>query len=82
MAVIVEHSESGARYVLVGTGFGIFRTAKPSWFFGNLVPDKTSGERSVVAVCDEDGTIRWFKFQELVVVSIDGEAPGRVLGSA
>ena len=39
MAVIVEHRETGDRFVLVGTGFGAYKATKPNWFFGNLLAD-------------------------------------------
>ena len=81
MAVIVKHRETGERYVLVGTGFGAYKATKPNWFFGNLMADEQSGELSVVAVCNAEGGIGWFQSNELLVVSIDGEAPDIVLGT-
>ena len=58
MAVIVEHRDTGERYVLLGTGFGAFRASKPNWLLGSLVPDEESGEHSVVAVSTAVGAVR------------------------
>jgi hypothetical protein len=81
VAVIVRHRESGERYVLIGTGFGAYHATKPNWFFGNLVADQKSGEISVVAVCNGEGSIGWFMSSDLSVDSVDGVAPSVVLGT-
>lgn len=38
MAIIVEHKDSGKKYILLGTGFGTFKALRPSIFFGNWFP--------------------------------------------
>ena len=38
MATIMEHRESGNRYILLGTGYGAYKSSRPSRVFGNLIP--------------------------------------------
>ena len=79
MATIVMHKASGTKYVLLGTGFGAFKASRPSVFFGNLLPDEESGELTMVAVCDSKGNIGWIHSEELIVVEVDGKAPGEMV---
>ncbi len=79
MTVIVKHRETGDRYVVVGTGFGMFRAVKPNWLLGNFAADSQSGSKSLVAVCNAEGEIGWINSSDLQVVSIDGDAPSIVL---
>ena len=79
MATIVMHRDSGARYVLLGTGFGAFKASRPSVFFGNLLPTDESGELTMVAVCDSKGNIGWIHSEELIVVEVDGKAPAEMV---
>jgi len=76
MATIVREPRSGGHYILLGAGFGAYKSTHPSMFFGSLAPWEDSGEVSVVAVCDHEGRIGWLNSHELQVVSIDGKAPG------
>ena len=82
MAVIVQHRTSDEKYVLVGTGFGAYKALKPNWFFGNMMADEESGEISVVAVCNADGDIGWFRSNELRIISIDGQDPAGAISGA
>ena len=81
MTTIVRHLESGREYVLVGTGLGMFRAVKPHWFLGDLGKTTEEGVHSCVAAADAEGLIQWFDSDDLVVVSVDGQAPGALLGS-
>ena len=78
MAIIVEHEGMGLRFVLIGTGYGMYRSAMPG-ALGALTPIEDEGEKGFVAVCDSKGRIRWFESHELRVVSIDGQSPADAL---
>nr|WP_150959579.1 hypothetical protein [Aneurinibacillus sp. XH2] len=80
MAVVVLHKPSGERYLLLGTGFGAYKAARPSLFGGNLFPHEEAGEIPAAAVCDELGNIHWFYTEELQVLEIDGMEVGRLYG--
>ena len=82
MATIVQHHQTGRRYVLLGTGFGAYSSSRPGVFFGSLSPDEDSGTMDMVAVCDEAGQIGWVHSRELAVVEVDGRPPGELLGGA
>jgi len=75
MATIVVQRSTGRRYVLVGTGYGMAETATPGVFWGNWAPDVKRSEMSLVAVCDADGSIGWYRLEEIQVVEIDGKPP-------
>ena len=79
MAIIVEKIESGERYILVGTGFAAYESARPSVIFGNLLPSEKQGTSGMVAVCDSEGNISWIEHQALRVVEIGGFKPGEIL---
>jgi len=79
MAVIVEQKEMKRRFVVIGTGYGSFRSERPSLFFGNLLPNVKADELSLVAVCNAEGRIGWCPSHELRVVSIDGKSPAELL---
>lgn len=80
MATIVQHKESGERFVLLGTGLGMTATARPSLLFGVLSPAEEESVTTAVAVCDGTGAIRWVRSSSLTVVSVDGKAPAEILG--
>lgn len=79
MATVVAHRSTGHRYILVGAGFGMYKSSRPGILFGNLDPQEQSGSASLLAVCDGAGQIGWIASHELVVVSVDGRAPGEHL---
>lgn len=79
MATIVQSKLDGKKYVLLGTGFGAFKATRPGVFFGNLVPEEEKGEITMVAVCDDDGQIRWTHSDALTVVKVDGQSPAALL---
>lgn len=73
MATIVLHRKSGRRFVLLGTGFGAYKSARPSVFGGNLFPREEEGRMPLAAVCDKNGLIEWFYTDELIVEEVDGQ---------
>ena len=80
MATIVFHQQTGKRFLLVGTGYGAFKSSRPSFFGGSLFPHEEEGQIPLAAICGSDGRIEWVYTNELVVVEIDGrrvqEIPG------
>ena len=82
MATIVTHKEKGGRYAVLGAGFGMFRTARPSMIFGNLAPSTDEGSESVLALCDGQGEVAFGRAKEFRVVSIDGQSPDAILTNA
>lgn len=79
MATIVQHLNHSGKYILLGTGFGAFKSTRPSFFGGNLVPHEDEGVIKAVAVCDKDGVIQWFNPEDLRVIEVDGVAVADVL---
>lgn len=75
MATIVLHKPTGECFVLIGTGFGAYSSSSPSFFGGNLFPNKEYGEVECAAVSDAAGTIRWLPTEELQVLEVDGKSP-------
>lgn len=82
MPVIVRHKESHARYVLLGAGFGAYKTSRPGLLFGNWGPSEESGDKRVVLVSNADGEIGWIESELLEVESIDGQTAAAVLGES
>ena len=80
MAVIVEAKKTGKRYVLVGTGFGAYKATNPSVLFGRLLRYEEEGQAALVAICDQEGNIRWSHSDDLLVVDVDGHSPDELLG--
>ncbi len=72
MVTIVKHKESGRKYALAGTGFGA-HIEKHSFMLGN----KVGGPKYFDMICcvNKAGEFGWFKTDEVLVLSIDGESP-------
>ena len=81
MATILEQVGSGRRFVLLGAGYGMYQSSRPNAFFGDWVPTTKEGTETVLAVCNAEGRIGWVHSEEVRVVSVEGVAPGEVLGS-
>ncbi len=81
MATIVQTKKTGKKYVLLGTGFGAYKAARPDVFLGNLWPTEDEGQITMVAVCDGEGRIRWAQSDDLTVVEVDGSLPGNILSA-
>lgn len=75
MATIVVHKRSGTRYVLIGTGYGAYKSQLPGVFGGSVFPREETGEIPLAAVSDKAGNIRWMLTDELVVAKVDGHPP-------
>ncbi|MBP89300.1 MAG: hypothetical protein CMJ64_21730 [Planctomycetaceae bacterium] len=79
MATIVQSKRNGKKYVLLGTGFGAYKSTRPGVFFGNLIPDEQEGQITMVAVCSKDGNGRWTHSDDLTVIEVDGSSPSELL---
>lgn len=73
MATIVVHKRSGLRYVLIGTGYGAYKSQMPSVFGGSMFPREETGEIPLAAVTDREGNIKWILTDELIVTEVDGQ---------
>ena len=78
MATIIKQNTTGKNYCLLGTGFGVFQSAKPHFLLGSWVPDVQEGEYALVCVCDSAGKIYWIEAQDVTVVSVDGQNIGEL----
>ncbi|MCS7462046.1 hypothetical protein N0M98_18060 [Paenibacillus doosanensis] len=72
MAIIVQHKESRKSYVLIGTGYGAYKSMMPGVLGGSMFPREESAEIPTAAVSDKYGTIHWILTDQLQVVEIDG----------
>jgi len=79
MATIVKLKGKDLHAILLGVGYGMHKSARPSMIFGDLLPNETSGESMMAAVSSADGTILWCRSEDLEVVSVDGIAPSDIL---
>jgi len=80
MATIVREKKTGDHYILLGAGFGVFKSEKPNAFFGNWMPEKSEGQFPMVCLCGVDGKIGWALSEDVVVISIDGQTPTETFG--
>lgn len=72
MAVIVQHKQTGQKYFLVGSGFGMYKSARPNRLLGDIMPKSEEGSAALLAVCDAAGEIHWVDSSEFRVYEIDG----------
>ncbi|GMQ57214.1 hypothetical protein AN1V17_16090 [Vallitalea sediminicola] len=72
MGVIVRDKITHKKYVLLGSGFGVYKAVRPSFFGGNLIPHEEEGTIATIAVCDSKGDIIWINSNNLQVVEVDG----------
>ena len=79
MATIVQHTDTGKQFVLLGAGFGMFQSKKPNWLLGNLAADVEGDECALVCVCNSAGMIGWLDSKEVNVVSVDGKPIDQLL---
>ena len=80
MAIIVRYKQNGGEYVLLGTGYGAWKSTHPSIFFGSFIPTEQDGAFPLAAICDFNGKVGWVRTEDLEVVSVDGASPAVLLG--
>jgi len=81
MATIVKLRDSDRHGILVGVGYGMFKSSRPGMFFGDLAPTEKSGDSQMAAISTATGEILWCPSKDLTIVSIDGKAPSDHLHS-
>lgn len=79
MATIVKYQENDGHYILLGAGFGTYKSSRSSTLIGDLFPTENSGERPVVAICDFNGKIAWVYSEKIEVIRVDGKSPSEIL---
>ena len=79
MATVVKHNKSGEEYVVLGTGYGAYKSSVPHPMFGNWMPDESEGSKSMIAVCNSEGEIGWTTTSQVTVISVDGKPLGEIL---
>ena len=82
MATIVRYKHNEELYILLGTGYGLFKSTRPGFLGGDLFPNEETGSESKASVCDDAGRMFWGRTDDLTVVEIDGESPAAILAAA
>lgn len=78
MTILVEHTETKRRYLLLGTGYGLTKTAVPGVVLGSLRPSTTIDSERQCAVATSLGVIIWYSSYYLRVVEVDGQPVGEI----
>jgi hypothetical protein len=81
MAIIVKHKDTKERYVLLGSGYGLYKSEVSSPIFGDLAPIQSKGSQAKVCVSNAKGEVGWLDSTEVIVDSVDGEAVESILSS-
>ena len=79
MAIIVHHVGLKSDFVLVGSGFGAYRSTQKLSILAGFLAEEQYGEFPAVLLCDAEGLLRWAKSTDVEVVSIDGRSPDELL---
>lgn len=79
MATIVKNISTDEKYILVGVGFGAYKTSKSSVFIANQLPKSEEGEEAMAALCDKNGKIKWVDSSQIEIVEIDGREINTVI---
>jgi hypothetical protein len=63
MSIVVRNFIEGGNYILLGTGFGMYRSERDGRYgHGGIVNE---GEEMYLTVCDERGNIYWFPSSQM-----------------
>jgi len=79
MPTIVQMKDSKAHAILIGVGYGMFRSSHPSPLLGNLFASRETGDAEMAAISTASGEILWCHTDDLTVVSVDGIPPHELL---
>ena len=74
MATIVEHIDTKKKYVLLGTGLGVYQSAPHLGM-------KETGVEKHICVSNPNGGIQWLQSKEVIILSVDGKSPEEILQS-
>jgi|GEM_PF-937349 len=72
MAIIVESKTNKKRYVLLGTGLGMYKSSRPSFLGGTLLPTEEKVVSHSIVLCDEAGEIIFVDRSSFRVIEVDG----------
>lgn len=75
MAIIVENKKTSEKYILLGSGYGLYQSKKPNWFLGDLLADTEQGSTQALCVCDKNGQVFWLSSENAHIISVDGKSP-------
>jgi len=81
MAIIVRSKETRRKYVLLGTGYGAFRSTRHGRMWAGQTSATEADQHEMIAVCDPDGRIFWLPSAHVEVLTVDGEKPSELLGN-
>lgn len=79
MAVKVKYNKNGETYLLLGVGYGAYKSQFAGTYIQSFSPETEQGEVTMVAVCNRDGEIRWADSSDFTVIEIDGVEPKAIL---
>ena len=55
MPTIIELTTTGDRSILLGAAYGMWNSARPELFLGDIAPNERSEQLHLLAVCDAAG---------------------------
>lgn len=72
MAIIVKNTSTNLKYILLGTGFGAYKSSTSGLIGGSLFPEEDKGTIQKLTVADFQGNIHFVDGDDYMVVSVDG----------
>ena len=75
MSIILEHRISKKRCVLLGTAFGVNKSAHTDPWYGGIKAILGSSRNRLLAVADDAGKIEWVDPEDYSVASVSGSSP-------
>lgn len=75
MASIIKHKKTGEKFILLGSGFGMYQSTAPSALLGNWSPNTNKGSEQAICACKENGEILWLRSTDVTVIKVDGKSP-------
>jgi hypothetical protein len=82
MPTIVVHNETEERYIVIGAGLAAYRMFQWSKLIPGVVGPGEQHEIADIAVSNAAGAIVWLNTNEVTVLTVDGESPASILGTA
>lgn len=73
MAIIVKNTSTNQEYILLGTGFGVYKSSTSGLIGGSLFPEEDKGTLQKLAVADFEGKIHFVDGEEFIVTHVDGK---------
>jgi len=79
MTVKVKYKKNGEVYLLLGVGYGAYKSQFAGTYIQSFQPETEQGELTMVAVCNREGEIRWADSGDFTVLEVDGLSPADAL---